>query len=177
MLTVKGNPLVGRRRDNARAAARGSPGPPLVQKPSSDTWLDTRDGIADLGVGGPAQALELAPQALARPALTTYKHHPWPGVRHDGRAVVHVAGRGDGRADTRLDWQYDLDDALASGDERLDPIAGANLRRRLCRGSIHEDVAAVAQPARLQAGLREAHRAQPAIDTRPVSSGAISHAF
>jgi hypothetical protein len=128
------------------------------------------------GVGSPAQALELAPQALARPALPTYEHHPWPGHRHDGRAVVHVAGRGDGGPNTRLDRERDLDDALAIGDERLHPITCTNLRRRLRRRSIHEDVAAVAQPGRERAGLHETHGAQPAIDTRLVSSEGLRHA-
>ena len=55
---------------------------------------------AGSGVGGPSQSLEFAPQALARPARPTHELHRWPGLRHDGRAVVHVAGRGDGGPDT-----------------------------------------------------------------------------
>ena len=69
----------------------------------------------------------------------------------------------------------DLDAALAICDERLDPIPGADFRRRLCRRSIHQDVAAVAQPGRERAGLDEAHRAQPAIDTRVIGCDGISH--
>ena len=128
------------------------------------------------GVGGPAQALELAPQALARPALPAYEHHRWRGLRYDGRAVVHETGRGDGGPDTRLDRSRHPDDALAIGDERLHPIARANLSRRLCRQSIHVDVAALAQPGRQRAGLDEAHRAQPSIDPRLIGSAGISHA-
>ena len=129
------------------------------------------------GVGGPAQALELAPQALARAPVPTSRRHRWPGHWHDRRAVVDVAGRGDGGPDARLDRQGDLDDALAMCYERLNPIARANLRRRLGRRSIHADVAAVAQPDRKRAGLHEAHRAQPAIDTSLVGDEGISHAF
>ena len=126
--------------------------------------------------GSPAQALQLAPQALARPALPSDERDRWPGLPNDGWAVVHVAGRGDGGPDTRLDRPQDLDDALAIGDERLDPITRSNLRRRLRRRSIHEDVATVAQPGRERAGLHEAHRAQPAIDPRLVGGEGISHA-
>ena len=115
-------------------------------------------------------------QALARPALPTDEHDRWPGLRHDRRAVVHVAGRGDDGPDTRLDRPHDLDDAPAIGDERLHPIARANLRRRLRRRSIHVDVAALAQPGRERAGLHEAHGAQPAIDTRLDGGRGISHA-
>jgi len=128
------------------------------------------------GARSSAQPLQLAPQALAWPTLATCDLDHWPGLRHDRRAVVHVAGRGDGGPDTRLDRPCDLDDPLAIGDERLDPIARANLRRRLRRRSIHEDVAALAQPGRQRAGLDEAHRAQPAIDTRLVGSERIGHA-
>ena len=127
------------------------------------------------GVGSPAQALELAPETLARPALAAHRHGPLPDLRHDGRAVVHVAGRGDGGPHTRLDRQHDLDAAPAIGDERLDPIARANLRRRLCPRSIHKDVAALAQPGRERAGLHEAHRAQPAIDARVGGGDGICH--
>src|SRR6187549_4308755 len=105
----------------------------------------------------PAQALELAAQALARSALSTYEGDPRRDLWHDGRAVVHVAGRRNGGPDARLDWQHDLDDALALGDERLHPIARPNLRRRLRRRSIHDDMAGLAQPCRERTGLHEAH--------------------
>ena len=127
-------------------------------------------------VRSPTQALKLAPQALARTALASDERHPWPGLPHDGRAVVHIARRGDGGTDTRLDRPHDLDDALAIGDERLHSIASSDLRRRLCRRSVHEDVTTVAQPGRERAGLHEAHRAQPAIDSRLVGGERISHA-
>ncbi len=105
----------------------------------------TSSTSAGSGVRAPAHALELAPEALARPALPPYEHDHWPNPRHDRRAVVHKAGRGDGGPDTRLDRPHDLDDALAIGDERFNPIARTYLRRRLRRRSIHEDVAALAQ--------------------------------
>ena len=98
-----------------------------------------------------------------------------PGLAHDGRAVVHVAGRGNCSPDTRLDRPHDLDDSLAIGDERLHPITRANLRRWLRRRSVDEDVAALAQLGRERAGLHEAHRAQPAIDPRLVGSEGIGH--
>jgi hypothetical protein len=129
------------------------------------------------GVSSPAQALELAPETLAGPALPTHDHDVRPSLRHDRRAVVHVAGRGDGGPDTGLDRPHDLDDALAVGDEGLHPIACADLRRRLRRRSIHEDVAAVAQSRPKRAGLHETHRAQPAVDARLVGSGGTSHAI
>lgn len=128
-------------------------------------------------VGCPAQALEFTPQTLARPALSAYEHHRRPDLRHDGRAVVDVAGRGDGGPDTRLDRPRDFDDALAAGDGRLHPIARTNLGRRLRRRSVHDDVAALAQQCRSRAGLHEAHRAQPSIDTRLVGSAGIRHAY
>ena len=128
------------------------------------------------GVRCPAQALQLAPQALARPALPSNAPDRWPGLRHDGRAVVHVAGRGDGSPDTRFDRLDDLDDALTIGDQRVNPITCTYLRRRLCRRSIHEDVATVAQLGRERAGLHETHRTQPAIDTRLVGCAGSSHA-
>ena len=64
----------------------------------------------------------------------------------------------------------------AIGDERLDPITRSHLRRRLRRRSIHEDVAAVAQPRRERTGLHEAHRAQPTIDTRLFGCEGSRHA-
>ena len=102
---------------------------------------------------------------------------PGPASGHDRRAVVHVAGRGGGGSDPRLDRPHDLDDALAIGDEGLHPIAGANLRRRLRRRPVHEDVAALAQPRRERAGLHEAHRAQPAVDARLVGGAVFGHAL
>jgi hypothetical protein len=83
---------------------------------------------AGSGVGSPAEALELAPETLAGPALPTHGHDLWPGLRHDRRAVVHVTGRGDEGSDTRVDRPHDLDNALPIRDEGLHPIAGANLR-------------------------------------------------
>ena len=133
--------------------------------------------LSSSGVGGPAQALELAAETLTGPALPADAHHPRPGPRHDRRAVVHVAGRGGGSSDPRLDRPRDLDDALAICDEGLHPIACANLGRRLCRRPVHEDVAALAQPRRERAGFHEAHRAQPAVDARLVGGAAISHAI
>src|SRR5688500_11265713 len=71
---------------------------------------------------GSAQALEFAPETLARSALSANQRHPLPpDLRDDRRTVVHVAGHGDGGPDARLDRPDDLDDALAIGDERLDP--------------------------------------------------------
>ncbi len=128
------------------------------------------------GARSSAQAFQLASQALARSALASDERHPWPGLRHDRRAVVDVAGRCDGGPDTRLDRPDDLDDALSIGNQRVDPITRSHLCRRLCRRSVHEDVAAVAQPGRERAGLHEAHRAQPAIDARLVGGERISHA-
>jgi hypothetical protein len=129
------------------------------------------------GVGSPAQALELAPEALARPALAADADDPRLGIRYDRRAVVHVAGHRDGGSDTRLDRPDDLDDARAVGDAGIHPIAGPDLRRRLRRHPVHEDVAALAQPGRERACLHEAHRAQPAVDARLVDSAGIGHAF
>ena len=79
------------------------------------------------GVVGLAQALELAPETLAGPALPADWHHPRLGLRHDRRAVVQVASRGGGGPDPRLDRSHDLDDALAIRDERLHPMTCANL--------------------------------------------------
>ena len=129
------------------------------------------------GVACPAQAVKLASETLAGPALPMDDHDLWPGVLHDRRAVVHVAGLGDGGPDTGLDRTHDLDDTRSIRDERLHPIACANPRRRLCRHSVHEDVAALAQPRRQRAGLHEAHRAQPAIDACLVGGAGISHAL
>ncbi len=146
----------------------------------SDRLHDRRELHPDRrrsGVRSPAQALQLAPQALARTTLPSNEREPWPGLPHDGRAVVHVAGRGYGGPDTRLDRPQDLDDALTIGDEGLYPITSSYLRRRLCRRSIHEDVATVTQPGRERAGLHEAHRAQPAIDARLVGGEGLSHKF
>ncbi len=81
------------------------------------------------------------------------------------------------RTDTRLDRPNDFDDSLAIVDERFHPITHAYLRRRLCRRSIHEDVAALAQPGRERASLHEADCAQPAIDTRRIGGEGIGHAF
>jgi hypothetical protein len=139
-------------------------------EPSSST-------SAGSGVRAPADPLELAPEALARPALPPYEPDQWPSPRHDRRAVVHKAGRGDGGTDTRLDRPDDFDDALAIGDERFNPIARTYLRRRLRRRSIHEDVSTVAQPGRKRAGPHEAHRTQPAIHTRRIGGEGIGHAF
>ena len=129
------------------------------------------------GVGGPAQALELAPETLAGPALPADARHSRLGPRHDRRAVVHVAGRGGGGPDPRLDRPHDLDDALAIRDEGLHPITCADLGRRLRRQPVYEDVAALAQLRRERTGLHEAHRAQPAVDARLVGGGGIRHAI
>jgi hypothetical protein len=128
------------------------------------------------GVAGPAQALELAPEALARPALPADDLDRRSLVPNDRRAVVQIAGRGDRGSDTRLDRPDDLDDALAVGDACLDPIACPNLGRRLRGRSVDQDVAALAQLRRERPGLHQAHRAQPAIDSRFVRSTEVSHA-
>src|SRR4051794_12805627 len=128
-------------------------------------------------VSGPTEALELAPQPLAGTALPADERHARSRLGDDGRAVVHITGCGHCRADPRLDRPHDLDDPLPIRDERLHAITGANLRRRLRRESIHDDVAALAQPRRERPGLDEADRAQPAIDTGRVGGGGIGHAF
>ena len=124
-----------------------------------------------------AQAVELAPETLAGPALPADALYPRPGPRHDRRAVVHVAGRGGGSPDPRLDRSRDLDDAVSIRDEGLHSITSANLGRRLRRQPVHENVAALAQLRRERAGLDEAHCAQPAVDARLVGSGGIGHAI
>ena len=157
----------GSRRDPALLSCRASAGPArrAPRRPSAHAHHRTPGtGPADgrprppALVGGPAQALELAPETLAGPALPAHGRDPWPGLLHDRRAVVDVAGRGNGSPDARLDRPQDLDDALAIRDEGLHPIAGTNLRRWLCRRSVHQDVAALAQPGRERACLHEAHR-------------------
>jgi len=82
---------------------------------------------------GPPHPLELAAKALARPALATDGPDAWRDLSDDGRwAVVDVA-RGCGRCpDARFDRVDDLNDALTLGDQRMDHVAGPNLRRRLC---------------------------------------------
>jgi hypothetical protein len=42
--------------------------------------------------------------------------------------LCHMTGRGDDGSHTRLDGPHDLDDALATPDAGLNPIACANLR-------------------------------------------------
>ena len=49
----------------------------------------------------------------------------WPGVRDDRRTVVHVARRGDGGSDTRLERAHDLDDARAVADDG--PVSASDL--------------------------------------------------
>lgn len=128
------------------------------------------------GVGSPAQALELAPEPLARPALAPDSHHPRSYLGDDRRrAVVLIARRSDGCSDTRLDRVHDLHDTVTISDQRLDPVAGANLRRRLGRRPIHADVTALAQSRRKRAGLHQAHRTEPAIDARLGEGARVSH--
>src|SRR6476660_7759064 len=71
------------------------------------------------GVCRPIQALELAAETLAWPALPADRHDRRPCLAHDRRAVVHVARRGDGGSDTRLDGPHDFDDAVAVRDAGL----------------------------------------------------------
>ena len=127
-----------------------------------------------LAVGTPADALELAPETLAGSALPARGRDVRSDHRHHRRAVVDVAGRGDGGPDPRLDRPHDLDDPLAVRDERLHPIARPDLRRRLRRRSVHKDVAALARPRRQRASLHEAHSAQPAIDARLVDAEVVT---
>ena len=95
---------------------------------------------------------------------------------HDRRrAVVQVARRSDRCADTRLDRVHDLYDTVTIGDQRLDPVAGANLRRRLGRRPIHADVTALTESGRKRAGLHQAHRTKPAIDARLGGGAQVSH--
>jgi len=126
--------------------------------------------------GAGARARAEAP-LLGRPSPRVAD--PGPGLRHDRRAVVDVTGRCDKGSDTRLDGPHDpRRRALRSAMRASTPIACANLRRRLGRRSIHEDVAALAQSRARRAGLHEAHRAQPAIDARlvdRVGSSAFQH--
>lgn len=129
------------------------------------------------GVAGPAQTLELAAETLVRPALSTHDQDRRSSIRDDGRAVVDIAGDGDRRSDTRFDRPNDLDDPVAIGDARVDPVARADLGRRFRRRSVHADVAALAQLRRKRAGLHEAHSAEPAIDSRLACSAGVSHAF
>jgi hypothetical protein len=128
-------------------------------------------------VASSPQALELAPEPLARAALSTHDQDPRPELLDDGWAVVHVAGRRHLGSDTRFDRPGDLDDALAIGDACLDPVACANPGRRLRRRAVHEDVATLAQTGRKRASLDEADCAKPAIDARLVWTGGISHEF
>jgi hypothetical protein len=152
---------------------------------SLDRFVETPDhGLpvgsclgAGLGsdVAGPAQAFQLAPETLAGSALPADGPHSRRGRSHDRRAVVHVAGGGGRGPDPRFDWPHDLDDTLAIRNAGLHPITCANLGRRLRRRSVHEDVAALAQPRRERASLHQAHRAKPAIDSRLVRSAGIRH--
>src|SRR3954447_561610 len=127
------------------------------------------------GVGPAAQAFQFSPQSLARAALSSDEHDPSARLRDDGRAVVDVAGAGNDGADAGLDRPQDLDDAPAIADQRLHPIAGANLRRGFRARSIHDDVAALARSARERPRLYEAHRAKPAIDAGLVGPDRLGH--
>ena len=113
----------GRGERSSPAEPTSSPRVPRAFKKAGADTIPTSGS----GVGSSAEALELAPQTLAGPALPTHGQDLRPGVRHDRRAMVHVTGRGDEGSDTRLDRPHDLDDALAIRDEGLDPIAWANL--------------------------------------------------
>ena len=182
------------------SGALESPGPLTAQQltdgPLSTTWRPGRRGStrhqgmpkiafgrrkprqADAGVGSSAQALQLPAEALARPALAPDSHDPRPDLRdHRRRAVVHVARHGDRGADARLDRPHDLDDALAPGDQRVDPVASPDLCRRLRGVPVHEDVAGVTELRRRRARLHEPHRAQPAVDAGLVRRAGISHAL
>ena len=128
------------------------------------------------GSRAPPQAIELAALPLAGPPLPADDRDRRVGLLHHGRAVVHVAGSGNGGSDARFDRPHDLHDAPAVGDERLDAVARANLGGRLCRQSLDLDVAGLAQLGRERAGLHEPHCAQPAIDSGLVGSEGISHA-
>ena len=162
--TVSGNVM----RDRAGPALQGI----------GDTTPGAYDAnpVRDSGVGSPAQALELAPEPLARPALAPDSHDPRSHLGDDRRrGVVLVARRSHGCSDTRLDRVHDLHDTVTIGDQRLDPVAGANLRRRLGQSPIHADVTALAQSRRKRAGLHQAHGTEPAIDARLGGSARVSH--
>ena len=153
-----------------------SPGQPSRAWPTPPPEPSDANPLRASGVGRPAQALELAPEPLARPALTPDSHDPRSHLGDDGRrAVVLIACRGDGCPDTQLDRVHDLHDTLPIGDQGLDPVAGANLRRRLGRRPIHADVTALAQSRRKRAGLYQAHRTKPAIDARLGGCARVSH--
>jgi len=117
-----------------------------------------------------------SPEPLARPALAPDSHDPRSHLGDDRRrAVVLIARRSDGCSDTRLDRLHDLHDTVTLGDQRLDPVAGAHLRRWLGRRPIHADVTALAQSRRKRAGLHQAHRTEPAIDARLGGGARVSH--
>src|SRR5262249_22914743 len=102
------------------------------------------DGGGRALAAGPAEALELAPEALAGPALAPDSHDSRSDFGHDRRwAVVHVARGGNGGSHTRLDRLLDHHDSVTTRDQGLHPIACANLRRRLRGHSVHENVTTV----------------------------------
>src|ERR1043165_3315275 len=107
---------------------------------------------------GPApHPLQLAAEPLARPALAADRLDAGRDLADDRRwAVVDVGLGGNRRADTSFDRPHDLDDPLALGNERMDDVAGTDLRRRLRRVAVHADVSALAQLGRHRPRLDEA---------------------
>src|SRR5438876_977468 len=72
-----------------------------------------------------------------------------------GRRVVDVTGRGNRGADASLDCPNHLNDALASGNHRVDSIAGMDLGRRFRRMAVDADVPAITQLRRYGTRLDE----------------------
>src|SRR5687767_12243221 len=73
---------------------------------------------------------QLAAEAFGRSAFTAHDLDPGCDLADDRRrACVDVAGGGDRGAHARLDGPDHLEDALATGNQGLNAVAGADLRR------------------------------------------------
>ena len=137
--------------------------------PRSSAGADAAREHGDLrgpsGAPDPTHPLQLAAKAFARSALAA--HHLDARCQLDddlGRRVIDVTGRGNRRADASLDGPNDLNDALASGTQRVHSVAGMDLGRRLCRVAIDADVPAITQLCRHRTRLDESDGAQPPVD-------------
>jgi len=91
-----------------------------------------------------------------------------------GRAVILETLHGDRRSDALADDPRDIDDPLALVEQRLDPVADLDSRRRLGCLAIDLDMAAPARSRRVRTCLGQPNCVQPLVDSNGLDPSSLA---